>query len=366
MKRRKLKVADKEDAGSDARVPVKRKRVADGGGSYFAAPKSHIQFIKTGSTTLDCALGGGWAGGRIFNVVGDKSTGKTLLCIEAVANFAKQYPKGYIRYAECEHAFDPQYAEALGMPLDRVDFGKPLETVEDLFEDINVVMHDAKSQPVLMIVDSLDALSDRSEMGREIDQGSYGANKAKQMSQLFRRLTGQMSKSKLTLGVVSQVRDNINAMAFGRKTTRSGGRALDFYASQVLYLAHLGSEKRTIRGIERPTSIKVRGKVDKNKVSLPYREAEFEILFGFGIDDAKSCLRWLKESGNMKDVPFVKAKKTLAGTAKKADPIKMYCRDLMKKPDDEYQRELAIIQAAVRTRWAELETEFLPTRKKYA
>lgn len=352
MKTKRKNGADKSGAGSDARAIVKRKRLDEGGGSYFTSAKSHIDFIQTGSTTLDCALGGGWAGGRIFNIVGDKSTGKTLLMIEAVANFARKHPKGIIRYAECEHAFDPQYAAALGMPVDRVDFGKPLETVEDLFEELLSVVKDTKTQPTLYIVDSLDALSDRSEMDRDIDQGSYGANKAKAMSQLFRRLTGMMSKSKVTLGVVSQVRDNIG-VSFGRKTTRSGGRALDFYASQVLYLAHLGTEKRTISGVERPVAIKVRGKVDKNKVGLPYREAEFEILFGYGIDDAKSCLNWLNEAKHLTDVGIAK------------DKIKEHCRKMLKLPNDEYAVELERIQGAVRKRWTEIETAFLPPRRKY-
>jgi recombination protein RecA len=352
MKRRKQTSAKTEDASSDARV-LKRKRVTEeGGGSYFTSAKSHIDFIGSGSTTLDCALGGGWAGGRIFNIVGDKSTGKTLLAIETVVNFARKHPKGRIRYAECEHAFDPQYAQALGMPLDRVDFGEPLETVEDMFEELNKLAESAKKEPTLYIVDSLDALSDRSEMDREVDQGSYGANKAKQLSQLFRRLTGKMSKSNMTLGVISQVRDNIG-VSFGRKTTRSGGRALDFYASQVLYLAHLGTEKRTIKGIERPTAIKVRGKVDKNKVGLPYREAEFQILFGYGVDDIQACLQWLNEA------------KSLELVGVKKDDIKDYCRRLMKAPDAEHAATVKRIQDAVRKRWAESETAFLPTRRKY-
>jgi recombination protein RecA len=300
-----------------------------GGGAYFTTPKKHISFIHTGCKTLDLALGGGWAMGRIVNVVGDKATGKTLLAIEAAANFSRQYPKGHIRYRESEAAFDKPYADALGMPVDRVDFGQPLATVEDLFEDLEQCCQKAK-QPELYILDSLDALSDRSEMDREIDQGSYGAGKAKKMSELFRRLVRVMNKSNLTLIIISQVRDKIG-VTFGRKTTRTGGRALDFYASQILYIAQRGQIPKTVRGIKRTVGIEVSAKVDKNKIGLAYREAEFSILFGYGIDDEEACRRWLTE---------IKCKV----------PNKM---------------SLSELRALVEDNWWELETSFLPTRKKY-
>lgn len=334
---------------------MKRKALtpkAQGGGSYFAAPKASLSFIGSGCKTLDLALGGGWAEQRIFNIVGDKSTGKTLLMIEAAADFARKYPKGKIRYAECEAAFDPEYAAALGMPVDRVNFGEPLETVEDMFEELDAIVKEAK-QPTLYILDSLDALSDRSEMARDLDEGSYGANKAKQMSQMFRRLTGKLSRSKVTLGIVSQIRDKIG-ISFGRKTTRSGGHALDFYASQVLYLAHLGTEKRTISGIERATAIKIRAKVDKNKVGLPFRESQFEIAFGYGVDDYKACLDWLAEVGSLKE----------AGVAK--TDIKKAARTMMKQPPEKFNAEMEKLHRLVEKRWYEIETSFMPTRRKYA
>jgi recombination protein RecA len=186
-----------------------------------------MEFIPSGSKLLDLALGGGWAERRIANIVGDKSTGKTLICIEACANFAAKYPKGKVRYRECESAFDPPYAKAMGMPMDRVDFGaNQLETVEDLFEDLGRITKGAKSDE-LVIVDSLDALSDRVEMKRDLDTGSYGTAKAKNLSELFRRQVRSLTNSKVTVIIVSQVRDNIGAFGYAAKTKRSGGRALD-------------------------------------------------------------------------------------------------------------------------------------------
>ena len=113
-----------------------KKKVKEEGGLYFASPKTDIQFIHSGSKLLDLALGGGWAENRIANIVGDAASGKTLLAIEACTNFANKYSDGAIRYCETEAAFSEEYAAALGMPIERVDFGEPIVTVEELFEDI--------------------------------------------------------------------------------------------------------------------------------------------------------------------------------------------------------------------------------------
>lgn len=299
------------------------------GGNYFTSPKKNIEFIATGCTTLDLALSGGWAANRVANIVGDKSTGKTLLCIEAMANFAIKYDKGRIRYREAESAFDTQYAAALGMPVDRVDFGDPIDTVEDLFEDLQKVIEKAK-HPELYIVDSLDALSDRAELERPMDQGTYGAQKAKNLSQLFRRLIRKTATSKVTLIIVSQVRSKIG-ISFGRDTTRSGGRALDFYATQVLYLAKKKTLVKTVQNSKRPTGIRLIGKVDKNKIGLPGREAEFNIKFGYGIDDDDACFSYLKD-----------------------------CKQQVK---DNWT--LKQLQDAVVKHWYEVETSIIPSKPKY-
>lgn len=334
---------------------AKRERL-NGGGNYFSAPKTNIQFIKSGCKLLDLALGGGWAEDRIANVVGDKSTGKTLLCIEACANFAAKYPKGRIRYRESESAFDKGYAAALGMPVDRIDFGPDgkMETVEDLFEDLTRICTRAK-QKELVIVDSLDALSDRSEMERDIDEGSYGANKAKKMSELFRRLTQKMSDKSVTLIIVSQVRDKIG-VTFGAKHSRTGGRALDFYASQVLMLAHLNRIVVTRKGIKRATGVRVLSKVDKNKISLPFREAEFSINFGYGTNDAQACIEWLKQTKgfNPKDYGL---------TLEEAKNVLPVLHDMTGAEEREVMQKL---HAMVTDRWYEIESDLMPKRRKYA
>jgi recombination protein RecA len=321
-------------------------------GNYFVAPKTHLSFIASGCKLLDLALGGGWAEGRIANIIGDKSTGKTLLAIEAAANFIRKYPKARVRYREAEAAFDKPYAGALGMPISRVDFGTaPMVTVEDMFEDLTAIIEKANG-PELYILDSLDALSNRAEMSREIDAGTFGAEKAKKMSELFRRLTQGMADKRVTLIIISQIRSKIG-FTMGRTTDRQGGRALDFYASQVMYLAQVGRLVRTIAGIKRPTGVSILAKIDKNKVGLPFREAEFDITFGYGVDDIRACLEWLQLAGSLSE----------SGVAK--DKIKNYGRAIQAWPDDEYAEEVKRIHEIVDRRWREVEQSFLPVRRKY-
>jgi RecA/RadA recombinase len=144
----------------------------------------------------------------------------------------------------------------------------------------------------------MDALSDEAEMNRDIDKGSFGAAKAKKMSEMFRKITRKQEQANVLLFIVSQVRDNIDAM-FDEKHKRSGGKALDFYASQVFWLAHTGILKRTINKVERPYGIELRAKIKKNKVGMPFRECDFTFEFGFGINDLLASVEWLKKVGRL-------------------------------------------------------------------
>src|SRR3954470_17633563 len=169
-------------------------------GAYFNKPSSALEFVSSGCALLDSVIGGGWVLGRMSNIIGDKSTSKTGLAVEAMAQFAMAYP-GPIKYREAEGAFEKAYGQMMGMPIDRVNFWEDdypethIETIEDLFEDLNQVLSDVGKEPSLYVVDSLDALSDREEMKRAIGEGSYSLEKQKKLGQLFRRLVRRIEES---------------------------------------------------------------------------------------------------------------------------------------------------------------------------
>lgn len=319
-------------------------------------PESEVQttpttkeFVSTGCTKLDCDLGGGYVLGRIVNIVGDKSTAKTALATEAVINFLRTYPDGAAFYRETEAAFDYDYAAGMGLPLDRVDFGpsdKPVVTVEAFAKELEAFVNKRTetNTPGIYVLDSLDALSDEAEMGREVGEGSYGTAKAKLMSQIFRITSRKLEQTRVLLIVISQVRDKIGVM-FGEKHTRSGGRALDFYASQILWLAKRANLERTIKGTKRIYGVVVKAQVKKNKVGVPGRETEMEFHFNYGIEDLITSLNWLEEV------------KRFPEWAKEAKFDKM--------SDAEYRACTKRAAYDVHDAWHEIEQDFKPKRCKY-
>jgi len=258
-----------------------------------AAPteESDVRFFSTGSTLLDLALGGGWAHDRVINLVGDRSTGKTLLAVEACINFA-QLPKARARYGEAESAFDQAYFYQMGLPRTVTFPDEPLLTVQDFYADVEkFIKTKSGSGPLLYVLDSLDSLSDVEELENDMGAPSFG-HKAKLMAQFFRRLITPMKTAHCTLMIVSQLHDKIGVV-FGEKKARSGGLALGYFNSQEVWLAETGKAKRTVLGHERVVGIDVRARVKKNKVGIPFREVPLSLLFNYGIDDEESLLNWL-------------------------------------------------------------------------
>lgn len=357
-------------------MPAARKRVrkevpesfreddepAEPGYSYFAdaAAKEGIKFVSTGCAALDAALGGGWAMGRVVNIVGDKSTGKTLLTMESMANFAYTDPKGWMRYGEAEHAFDEPYARALGMPMERIEFNQgdvPLSTVEEFYHDLErCIEQRKKNQHGIYVLDSLDALSDDAEQGRDFGEASYGGTKPKALSEFFRRKIADIKDSGTLLVVVSQIRDKLG-VTFGPTKTRSGGKALDFYASQVVWLSEIGKITKTRDKIERVVGIKVRAKITKNKVGLPFREVDYPVMFGYGIDDLTANVEWLLSVGAEK-LLTKEFEISKAGYATRL-------ANLRNKGGAEVQELRQGLTKMVFQQWAEVETKFLPTARKY-
>lgn len=349
---------------SVASVPPKKKansvpkqRVA--GGHYFpdeAAPK---RYIPSGCTLLDCVLGGGWVLGRVENVIGDKSTGKTLLAIEACANFARVYPQGKIYYREAESAFDVPYARGVGLPVERVDFGPngpdtSWRTIEEVFTDLRkiVAFHKKNKIPGLYIVDSLDALTSEQALKREVGEGSYNLEKQKILGQLFEQMISDFKEVQLCIFIVSQVREKIG-FTIGEKQRRSGGKSLDFYASHIVWLTHLKILVSQIKGEKRATGIRVQAKCKKNKVGEPFQVCEFPIRFRYGIDDLEASIDWLIE----------KKMHTRLGIKKEA--VDAYYDELEALETKEFAKRAEQIRAVVVQAWQEIDGWFAPKRKKY-
>lgn len=291
-----------------------------------------------------------------MNIVGDKSSGKTLQAIEAMANFANTYADGELKYQEAESAFDIPYAQALGAPIDRIDFGTRLDTVEQFYDDLVAFCAGCKKRkhPGLYILDSLDALSDEDEMERDIRKGTFGAAKAKLLSEIFRKLVREIEESKVTLIIISQVRENIGVM-IGEKYTRSGGKALDFYASQVVWFAQIKKLEKEREGVKRRIGVQIKAVCKKNKVGLPYRECEYPIIFGYGVDDFTAGIQWLSSIGRLEEFGI----ETKDGAAVK------YLNSIKNLPADEYNQLRTDLNKTVKRVWSDIEKKFLPERSKY-
>jgi len=319
----------------------------DSGGDYFYATTSRS--FPTGCTLLDCVLNGGWSQGRIINIVGDAGTGKTLLAMEAAANFLETYPDGKVFYEEPEAVFDEEYAKGLGIPMHRICLGRP-DTVEDFYERLTRRLEKYAGTPMLYILDSLDALTSAVERDRAFDKASYGGDKPKQMGQLFRRCVRAINETDATLIIISQTRDNIGVM-FGDRQRVSGGRALKFYASQIVWLAQTKTIKRTIKKVVRTVGIRVRVKCKKNKIGPSFRECDFPLIFLYGVDDLMANLEWLKSVGRLADA-------TGPGRKEYEGRIESMGRKA-------YRRECARVSCIVKGTWKEVEHRFAPRRQKY-
>ena len=329
------------------------------GGSYFPESKE-VEVISSGCEVFNCVLGGGWALGRIANLVGDKSTGKTLLAIEACCNFLMKFPtSGKARYSEPEAAFDKSYAAALGLPIERIDFAddSSINTVEDFYDDLNAFLDSMeKDEPGIYVLDSLDALSSKAEKERAFGDPAYGDGKAKDLSKLFRMLTQKIKTKRVLVLIISQTRDAIG-VTFGSKKTRSGGKALDFYSSQIVWLAQVATLKKVIKGVTRVVGVSIQARCKKNKVGVAFRECSFDIKFGFGVDDVAANVKWLASVNRLGLInqPGLNT----AGVNK-------YLTTLELHSEESYRTLSGKIKEAVWKAWAQVEADFAPKRKKYA
>ncbi|MBD2329474.1 MAG: recombinase RecA [Alkalinema sp. CACIAM 70d] len=251
------------------------------------ATRMKVETIPSGALTLDLALGGGMPKGRVIEIYGPESSGKTTVALHAVAEVQKQ--GGIAAFVDAEHALDPTYAANLGVDIDNLLVSQP-DTGEAALEIVDQLVRSAAVD--IVVIDSVAALVPRAEIEGEMGDSHVGLQ-ARLMSQALRKITGNIGKSGCTVVFLNQLRQKIG-VTYGSPETTTGGQALKYYASVRLDIRRI----QTLKKGNEEFGIRAKVKVAKNKVAPPFRIAEFDVIFGKGISTL-GCLVDLAEETNV-------------------------------------------------------------------
>ena len=299
---------------------------------------AQIPAISTGAVSLDYALGiGGVPRGRVIEVFGPESSGKTTLALQVIAQAQKT--GGMAAFVDAEHALDAQYARKLGVDLENLLVSQP-DNGEQALEIVEVLVRSGGVDVV--VVDSVAALVPRAEIEGEMGEAQMGLQ-ARLMSQALRKLTGIVSKSKTCLIFINQLREKIGVM-FGNPETTTGGRALKFYASVRVDIRRIAA----IKDGDNVVGGRTRVKIVKNKVAPPFREAEFDVMYGEGISREGDLLdlavdkRIIEKSGTW----FAYSGERLGQGRENAKAFLRENPELFKKIEDRVRKELGLTRDA--------------------
>ncbi len=313
MAKKEKEVAKATDDGKSEALKLAMAQITKqfGDGSIMRmgdTPKMDVALFSTGSLSLDLALGGGFPKGRIIEIYGPESSGKTTLALHAVAEIQKQ--GGQAAFIDAEHALDPAYAKRIGVNTADLLISQP-DNGEQALEICETLV---RSNAVdLIVVDSVAALVPQAEIDGDMGDAQMGLQ-ARLMSQAMRKLTGIISKSKATVIFINQIRMKIGVM-FGNPETTTGGNALKFYASVRLDIRRIGQIKNGDKIIGNRT----KAKVVKNKIAAPFRTAEFDIMYNEGISKVGDVLDLAVQYGIMdKAGAFLKYKGETLGQGREA------------------------------------------------
>ncbi len=338
-----------------------------------------LEFVSTGCTILDKALGGGFPFGKVVNLVGGESSGKTLLALETIIKAMSIYGKELdVYYDDIEDGFSFNTEAMYEVKLELPERSK---TVNGFAKNLAAATEKAadSNHKLIYVADSYDELSSEAELerqkeveeGEELDTSTYGTEKNKDFVRFFRSTWHDLEKDHVLLIIISQIRVKIGGLIFGKKYYRTGSKPLDHNSSQIVWLYESEVFSQTVQGVKVPTGARFRAVIEKNKVGLPFREAHFNAIFDHGLDDITTMIEWIfnlvTETGKTKEKPKTPKKKRGEKTPKKKKELIFQGEDftraeLVAYVEENNLEEMLIVEAI--KKWDFIEDKIRSNRKR--